>query len=222
MNTDWNNVKDRFLNALLDDEEETAIQITREALNNGATPELFFEACITPVMKEVGERFERLEIFLPEMVVAAEIVQKLSDQVIKPLVESSPGEKFESKGKVLIATVEGDLHDIGKNMVLLMLSVNGFEVVDLGVNTSAQKIVEKAEQEGVDIIGMSSLLTSCLPFMKDVVELLKLKGLRDRYKVIIGGAAPTPEYAARIGVDAQGHTAAEAVAICKKLLSPSN
>jgi len=214
----WEEIKNDFLNSLLNDDKDTAIKIAEKTLEKGVTAQRFFESCVTPVLVEIGDRFMRLDIFLPEMIAAAEIVQSVNEKVIRPQIEKTDVGKMESQGKVLLATIEGDLHDIGKNMVNLMLRVNGFEVIDLGTDVPPSEIVEKAVQEDVDIIGLSSLLTSCLPFMKDVVELLKLKGLRDKYKLIIGGAAPTLEFAQKIGVDAQGHTAAEAVTICREII----
>ena len=219
MDIRWEEVKESLLNSLLNENKDGAIKLAEETLEKGVTPQQFFESCITPVLVEIGERFERLDIFLPEMIAAAEIVQAVNDEVIKPKIESSHAENIERKGKVLLATIQGDLHDIGKNMVKLLLIVNGFEVTDLGIDVAPSKIVEKAEEVGVDIIGMSSLLTSCLPYMKDVVDLLKVRGLRDKYKLIIGGAAPTIEFANKIGVDDQGHSAAEAVTICKNIMT---
>jgi trimethylamine corrinoid protein len=219
MSIQWKEIQETFINSLLEEEEEEAIRIAQDVLSEGARPEQLFESCVTPSLVEIGARFERLEIFLPEMVAAAEIVQAVNEQVIQPSIESSGGEGVGSQGKVVLATVEGDLHDIGKNMVNLMLQVNGFEVIDLGVNVSAEEIVKVAEQENADIIGLSSLLTSCLPYMRDVVELLQAKRLREQFEVIIGGAAPTAEFAHSGGFDAQGHTAAEAVTICKSILA---
>ncbi len=211
-------VKDDLLISLLSEDKEGAIKIAKETLLYGVSAEQFFELCITPVLIEIGERFKRLDIFLPEMVEAAEIVQSVNKEVLRPRIEKSGSEIIESKGKILLATIKGDLHDIGKNMVNLMLTVSGFEVIDLGVDVTPERIVERAQQEKVDIIGMSSLLTSCLPFMKDVVDLLTSRGQRDKYKIIIGGAAPSAEFANQIGANAQGHTAADAVDICNNLL----
>ena len=218
MDIQWEVIKDDFLNTLLSEDKESAIKIAENALEKGVSAQRFFESCVTPVMIEIGDRFMRLDIFLPEMIAAAEIVQSVNKVVIQPQIEKLNTGNIESKGKVLLATIQGDLHDIGKNMVNLMLTVNGFEVVDLGTDVPPSEIVANAEQEDVDIIGMSSLLTSCLPYMKDVVDLLETKGLRDKYKVIIGGAAPTAEFSNKIGVNAQGHTAAEAVSICINLM----
>ena len=121
-----------------------------------------------------------------------------------------------------MATIEGDLHDIGKNIVCAILDVSGFEVIDMGVDVSPHDIVARAEQDQVEIIGLSSLLTSCLPYMKDVIDLLKMKGMRERYFVMIGGAAPTEAFALEIGVDAQGHTAADAVRLCREFKVKEN
>lgn len=219
----WNDIAEEYVDLLLGEKSDIAIEKARELLTMGASPVSFFEKAISPALHEIGRRFETLEIFLPEMVAAAEIVEKINSQVINPAIESDQGlsEEAESstvRGKVCLASVQGDLHDIGKNMVALMLKVNGFEVVNMGVNVHPQDIVSCAEKEGADIIGLSTLLTSCLPYMKDVVDFLEGKGIRDQFGVIIGGAAPTDEFAESIGVDAHGHSAAEAVRICSNIM----
>lgn len=223
MSIQWEKIVDEYIALLLHEETEVAIQKTRELLNDGVTPTEFFENCISPALQEVGRQFETLEIFLPEMVIAAEVVEEINAQVIRPAIESAQANSGVVKiksgmGKVLLATIQGDLHDIGKNMVTLILQVNGFEVKDLGVNVPPQDIVNAALAEEVDIIGLSSLLTSCLPYMKDVVNILESKGIREKYAVIIGGAAPTEDFTNAIGADAQGHNAAEAVRICKQIM----
>ena len=224
MNNDWKVIQDEFVRILIDGETESAVRKTRQLLADGITPLDFFQHCITPAMVEIGNQFETLEIFLPEMVMAAEIVQKINEEIIQPaLVSNSDGKAYDSViGKVALATVQGDLHDIGKNMVALMLKVNGFEVTDFGTNISPMEIVDRAVKENVDIIGMSSLLTTCLPYMKDVVDTLMARGIRDKFAVIIGGAAPNEEFAQKIGADAQGHSAAEAVKICKEIMQSKN
>jgi 5-methyltetrahydrofolate--homocysteine methyltransferase len=219
MNVNWAEFQAGLLEFLLAKKSDEAIALAREALGRGASPAEFFEKCVTPVLIEIGNRFETLDIFLPEMVVAAEIVQELNDRVITPALELASQDKpTSSLGKVLLATVQGDLHDIGKSMVALMLRVNGFEVIDLGIDVSPSTIVEQAEKEQVDIIGMSALLTTCLPYMKDTVDYLAGTGLRDKYAVIIGGAAPTADFAEQVGVDGYGHSAAEAVTLCRNLM----
>ncbi len=213
---EWNMLQATFLECLLGDQRLKARELAQNILNLGASPSDFFENCITPVLAEVGNRFETLEIFLPEMVTASEIVKEINVQIIQPVIKAQGRPNLESSGRVLMATIEGDLHDIGKNIVCAMLDVAGFEVIDMGVNVSPHDIVDRAEQLHVDIIGLSSLLTSCLPYMKDVLDLLIIKGIRDRYFVMIGGAAPTEHFAKEIGADAQGHTAAEALRLSKE------
>ena len=219
----WDAARKDFLEILLDADSDKAVAFTKDQLANGASPSDVFEFCISPALQEIGRQFETLEIYLPEMVEAAEIVNRVNDEAIVPVIESSASGVAEGaavkKGKVVMATIQGDLHDIGKNMVSLILQVNGFEVVDMGINVPPADIVERAEQVGADIIGMSSLLTTCLPYMKDLVGFLEAKGARDRYAVIIGGAAPTPEFTQSIGADAHGHTAAEAVTICTDIMA---
>lgn len=208
-----------FLESLLEGNSDGAVALAQEALDNGTKPMEFFEVCIGPSLKEIGQRFETLEIFLPEMVIAAEVVQKVNDQVINPAIEADKSEKVISAGKVLLATVKGDLHDIGKNMVDMMLQVNGYQVINMGIDVPADSIVAKAEEENVDIIGLSALLTTTLPYMHDVISFLEGKGIRDKYKVIVGGAAPTPEYTQEIGADGHGRNAAAAVELCNQIMA---
>jgi len=220
---DWSAVAAAYVELLLEGDSDEAIATAERLLAAGTTPTGFFEGCISPALQEIGRRFETLDVFLPEMVLAAEVVEEVNAKVIRPAIENDPdssgGDSPGGLGKVCIATVQGDLHDIGKNMVSLILQVNGFGVMDLGTNVPPREIVEAAEREGADIIGLSSLLTSCLPYMKDVVEYLDGKGNRDKYAVIVGGAAPTPEFTVDMGADAHGHTAAEAVRICNQIMT---
>ena len=222
-NINWESAQKEFLAYLLDAESDDAVQFTKDLFANDASPSDVFEFCISPALKEIGRQFETLEIYLPEMVEAAEIVNRVNDEAIVPVIEASASGKAEGaaakKGTVVMATIQGDLHDIGKNMVALILQVNGYEVVDMGINVPPADIVDRAEQVGADIIGMSSLLTTCLPYMKDLVGYLEARGTRDQYAVIIGGAAPTPEFTASIGADAHGHTAAEAVTLCNQIMA---
>jgi methylmalonyl-CoA mutase cobalamin-binding domain/chain len=214
----WNNFQDKLLKYLINGDEDLALHLSRMTIDEGVSPEVLFSQGITPVLVEVGNRFESLDIFLPEMVEAAKIVQKINQELIHPLLQTKGKSVFQTKGRVVLATIQGDLHDIGKNIVALMLRVNGFEVIDMGVNVSPFNIVECAVHERADIIAMSSLLTPCLPYMKDVVELLNGRSIRNNYAVIIGGAAPTLEFADKIGADAQGHSAEEAVRICSQIM----
>ncbi len=216
--SDWGILQPQFIDFLLTGDEAAAIALARESLEGGSTPVEFFENCISPSLQDVGKRFETLDIFLPEMVTAADTVDAVNTEVINPAVAESQNGASMSLGKVLLATVQGDLHDIGKNMVGLMLKVNGFEVIDLGTNVSPSDIVSRAEQEEVDIIGMSALLTTCLPYMKDVGDHLAGKDIREKYEVIIGGAATTPDVMEDMGANAYGSSAADGVKKCKMLL----
>ena len=185
---------------------------------NGALAEgvlagdLLNEAMI-PAMAEVGRLFEANEYYVPEMLIAARAM-KAGLAILRPqLVE----EDVEPKGKVALGTVKGDLHDIGKNLVAIMIEGAGFEIVDLGVDVSPEKYVQAA-QDGVDVIGLSALLTTTMPSMKTTIEALEEAGLRDKVKVIIGGAPVTQKYADEIGADGYGRDAAAAANLTKDLL----
>jgi methylmalonyl-CoA mutase cobalamin-binding domain/chain len=217
--TDWLLVQQDIENTLLSGDAEYGISLANLTLEQGVTAFEFFQNGIIPPLTKIGKMFEELEIFLPELVIAAETVQQINEVVIKPAIEASKTEGSISAGKVLLATVKGDLHDIGKNMVALMLRINGYEVIDLGINIDPSEIVHKAEVERVDIIGMSSLLTTCLPYMKDVIDFLNQKSVRNQFYVIIGGPAVNPDFCRQIGADEFGKSATEAVTICNNIMS---
>ena len=157
-----------------------------------------------------------MEIFLPELVMGAEAMKAAVD-VLKEAI-TARGETLEKKGTVVIGTVEGDIHDIGKTIVVAMLQAAGFEVVDLGKDVPIPTFVKRAEEVSADIIGASALLTTTMPRQKDLIEYLKTYGKRDKYFVIVGGAPTTKEWAKEIGADGQGKDAAEAVKLCEKLM----
>ncbi len=218
MTHDWQALTNDFVDLLLAGQEAPAIERTRSALEQGASPQDFFQFVITPALEEIGRRFEELEIFLPELAISGETVQAISETVINPALAIASQEQSR-QGTVVLGTVQGDLHDIGKNMVGLMLSVHGFKVIDLGTNVPPAEIVQRAEKEGADIIAMSALLMTCLPYMKDVLDRLVALGLRSKYAVIIGGAPTSPEVARAFGADAYGASAAEAVRISRELMA---
>jgi trimethylamine corrinoid protein len=172
---------------------------------------------IQPLLHEVGKRFERLEIFLPELMKAAKVVKAMQVGVLEPAILAMAGEDTKS-GTVVVGTCRGDIHDIGKNMVALMLQVNGFEVVDLGTDVALRDFVDTARKVNADIIGMSSLLTTSMPYMGDLIAYLDGLGLREKFKIIVGGAPVTPAYAEKIGADAYGSDAIDAVAKCLRLM----
>ena len=168
-------------------------------------------------MQFIGKQFEDEEIFLPDLVGSANVVKNTIDEVLDPAIKEL-GESKETLGRVVLGTVEGDVHSIGKDLVGSFLFSNGFEVFNLGEEVPASKFVDKAEEVGAQIIGLSSLLTMSMGFQREVVEELKSRGLRDKYLVIIGGSPTSNEYADEIGADGWADDAIEAVFLIKKLL----
>jgi len=196
---------------------ESGVALARAALADGMTPVEVFQQVIQPVMKDIGDAFARLEIFLPDLMRAGAVVKAMQQQVLEPAIRSTGG-KTESAGAIVIGTCHGDIHDIGKNMVALMLQVNGFKVVDLGTNVSPQAFLDAARREQADIIAMSALLTPSLPYIKDLVNRLVGLGERNRFLVIAGGAPITRQWAESAGLDGFGEDAVEAVAVCQELI----
>lgn len=178
------------------DKEKSEI-LTHKVLEEGIDPLGAIER-LTALMADVGERFSRLEIFLPEMMQAGEAMAA-AVKLLGPAVKE--GGPSGSKGKVVLGTVKGDLHEIGKNIVKLMLEANGFEVKDLGYDVDSLNFIKEAEATGADVIGASSLMTTTMPHQKEIIDLLKDKGLREKYKVVIGGAPTTQQWADEIGAD---------------------
>jgi trimethylamine corrinoid protein len=209
---------EEFSQILLDADAAAAAEWARQLMDSGTSPLDFFNEVFTPAMTMVGDRFGRLEIFLPELMDAAETAKAVSVQVVQPRLAVSNAGFNTSRGKVVLCSVKGDLHDIGKNMVKLMLQVNGFDVVDLGIDVSPRDAVNKAREEGADIIGLSSLMTTSMPYMKETVELRDGFGMKGKIKVIVGGAPITPEYSQQIGADAFGRDAVEGVQRCLELM----
>jgi 5-methyltetrahydrofolate--homocysteine methyltransferase len=188
--------------------------LTQQALREGAAPGEIISQYLIPAMAEVGERFERNEFYVPELLIAARAMQGAL-AILKPLLAES---ELTSAGRVVIGTVKGDLHDIGKNLVSMMLQGAGFEIVDLGVDIAPAKFVEAVRQHEAQIVALSALLTTTMPAMKATVEAVEEAGLRDRVKVIIGGAPVTQRYADEIGADGYAPDANSAVRKAKELL----
>jgi 5-methyltetrahydrofolate--homocysteine methyltransferase len=180
------------------------------AVDAGEAPLPLITEVLNPALKEVGEKFGQGEVYLPELIMAAEAMQAAMD-VLQPVLEARK-ERISVSGRVIIATVQGDIHDIGKNIVCSLLRANGFEVLDLGKNVSAAEIVSNAESYKADIIGLSALLGTTLPYCRDTVRLLEEQGIRDKFLVFIGGGAATPEYAHSIGAEYGGPHAEAGVA----------
>jgi len=200
--------------AVLSGDDERAAELTKKALEEGIEPGKVLNEALIPAMEIVGREYEEGERYVPEMLISAEAM-KAAMEVLRPrLMETG----VRLKGKVVIGTVEGDLHDIGKNLVAMMLEGAGFEVIDLGVEVTAERFVQAVREHKPDVLGMSALLTTTMIHMPEVIEALKEAGLREEVKVIVGGAPVTQEYAEKIGADGYAPDAANAVAVVKKLL----
>ena len=185
----------------------------RAALAADVPPGTLLDDALIPAMGEVGRRFEEGEVFVPEMLIAARAMQGALN-VLRPLLAETGKEPV---GKAAIGTVQGDLHDIGKNLVGLMLEGAGFEVIDLGVDAKPEKFVQAAK-DGVQVVGMSALLTTTMPSIKTTIDALSEAGVRDSLKVIIGGAPVTQEFADQVGADGFAPDAASAVRLTRGLL----
>jgi len=165
-------------------------------------------------MDVVGDRFSKSEIFVPEMLVSAVTMKKGLD-IIKPLLKEN---HQQARAKVILCTVKGDLHDIGKNLVAMMLEGAGFEIIDLGVDATVEKVADKVAEISPQILGLSALLTTTMPEMQNVIKVLQTRGIREKVKVMIGGAPVDAEFAEKIGADAYGKDAAEAVNIVRRFI----
>lgn len=205
-------IRDSLANLDLD----STLNYVEEALQQGVDVITIIEKGLSEGMKIVGERYEKGEYFVADMIVAAEIFKEVMN-ILKPRIGESRRD-VKPLGRVVIGTVYGDIHDIGKNLVAAILEANGFEVIDLGVDVPIEKFVEAVKKYKPDILGMSALLTTTMIHMKNVIEALKKEGLRDKVKIIVGGAPLTEEFAKTIGADAYAENAFKAAEICKKLV----
>lgn len=205
-------LKDLYEN-VINGEAAAARESVEKALEAGIPPAEILNKGLIAAMAEVGRLFEEGEFYVPEMLIAARAMQA-GMEVLKPsLVEAD----VKASGKVVIGTVKGDLHDIGKNLVSLMLEGAGFEICDLGIDVSPEKFVETVRQEKPDFLALSALLTTTMPNMKATIDSLKDAGLRSDVKVIIGGAPVTESYAAQIGADGYAPDASRAVSLARSL-----
>ena len=201
--------------AILNGNFKLAREVTEKALAEKVDPQKLVHDYMIPAMDEVGRRYEANEYFVPELLIAARAM-KASLELIRPLLVASGAE---SAGRVVIGTVKGDLHDIGKNLVAAMLEGAGFEVIDLGVDVSAEKFLAAAKEKNAHVIAMSALLTTTMGSMKTTIDTLKSSGQRGQFKVMIGGAPVTQKYADEIGADGYSNNANAAVALARKLVA---
>lgn len=188
---------DRLSKLVEDGEADEAQELAHKLLEEGADPLRMIER-LTKTMAHVGDLFAKLEIFLPEIMLAGEALSRVVE-VLGPHLEKVGG--LRKKGRVVLGVVKGDLHEIGKNIVKLMLETNGFEVKDLGYNVDSLTFVKEAEAMGADFIASSSLMTTTMPRQKEIIQILRDKGVREKYKVVIGGAPTSQMWADQIGAD---------------------
>jgi len=205
---------DKIKQAVLAGEMEGIAELTNQALAQGIGAREILDQALTPAMDIVGEEYEKGDRYVPEMLISAETM-KGAVTVLKPLLVEAG---VKARGKVVIGTVEGDLHDIGKDLVAMMLEGAGFEVVNLGAEVTAEQFVKAAKEHEPDILGMSALLTTTMIHMPGVISALKDAGLRDQIKVMIGGAPVTQGYANKIGADGYAPDAASATKLAKSLV----
>ncbi len=204
-----------LVKAVMAGEEDESFAAVKKVIQEGLNIGQVIEA-LTEGMREIGEQFTRMEIFLPEMMLAGQAMKVVMRELEPELQKSAVA--TEKKGTIVIGTAEGDAHEIGKNIAIILLTVEGFEVHDLGIEVNALDFVKKAEEVRADIIGVSSLMTTTMPNQKDVIEILKAKGIRDKYHVILGGAPVTQEWVDECGADSWGENAGRAVEILERVM----
>jgi 5-methyltetrahydrofolate--homocysteine methyltransferase len=201
----------KLVDAIADMREEEALKLVREMVESGSEPMAILEA-VRQAMDIVGQRYEKGVYFLPELMLAGEMMNQITD-LVKPQLAKSPAIK--RRGKVIIGTVQGDIHDIGKNIVSFMLDANGFEVLDLGVDVPVQKFTEAIRDFQPQVVGLSGFLTLTFDVMKETIEDVKKAGLRDKVKIMIGGGQIDEEVRKHTGADAYGKDAVTAVKLAK-------
>ena len=207
---------DQMKTLIIQGQGEKAKQLVSTHLNE-IDPIEVIEQAMTPAMGIVGEKFGCGEIFLPEMIMATNAFEEVMS-ILKPKILKS-GRTVKKIGKIVIGSVQTDIHEIGKIIVANMLSTGGFEIYDLGANVTPLTFIDKAEEVKADIIAASAIMTTTMPYQKDIIDVLQSMGLRNKFKVIVGGGPVTVEWAKKIGADGYAETAPEAVELAKELLS---
>ncbi|MFM8323072.1 MAG: corrinoid protein [Chloroflexota bacterium] len=210
-----NTVLTELYDAVMNGDAGSTPELVQKALDQGIEPGAVLNQGMIAAMGKVGELFEEGEYFVPEMLISARAMQA-GLSVLKPHLA---GSSVQSAGRVVIGTVKGDLHDIGKNLVAMLMEGAGFEVVDLGADVPPEKFVAAIKTGSVDIIGLSALLTTTMPMMKQTIDALVAAGVREQIKIMIGGAPVTQGYADQIGADGYAPDASRAVAVAKSLLA---
>ena len=208
-------IKKGVYDAIIDLDGVKIVELANMVLDSELNVIEIIEQVMSPAMEEIGRRFQSGELFLPELMMSAEVYQAAMDTLRPKILGTSNDVK--PMGKVVIGAVKGDIHSIGKCLVATMLKTAGFEVLDLGVDIPTFTVVEQAEKMGADIIALSALLTTTMPAQREVIEALEEMGIRDKFKVIVGGAPVSREWAKKINADGYGENAAQAVELSKEL-----
>ncbi len=206
---DWSKLYD----AIVEGDDKTSAKLTKEAIEAGEDPSTLISETMVPAMAEVGRLFEIEEYFVPELLLAGRAM-KAGLELLRPILAASG---VEPTGRIVIGTVKGDLHDIGKNLVVSMMEGAGFEVIDLGIDVPPETFIEAVRDKKPQIVGMSALLTVTMPAIKTTIEAMVAAGVRDGVKIMVGGAPVTEEYAREVGADAFGENASVAATIAKRL-----
>ena len=209
---------ERLKESIINGQEDDAEKAAREILDAGLDPIQILEKDLFPAIKSVGEKFEKGEYFLTDLMSAADAMRAASRVLTSRIRQESGGKPLTARmGKIVIGTVSGDIHDIGKNIVALLLEVNGFEIYDVGKDVESMKFIERANQTEADMMALSALMTTTKPAQKEVMNLLNEMGLKKKYLILIGGAPTTNEWAQQIGADGWAETAEQGVRLAQKL-----
>jgi corrinoid protein of di/trimethylamine methyltransferase len=203
---------EKLYQAVLNGDAKTSVAVTEQAIAEGADPIKLISDTMVPAMDEVGRRYEEEEYFVPELLLAARAM-KGALKILRPLLAAQGAEPT---GRVAIGTVQGDLHDIGKNLVASLLEGGGFEVIDLGADVSPEKFIAAIREQGATVVCLSALLTVTMPSMRKTIAALEEAGVRDKVKVLVGGAPVTKQYADEIGADGYGENASVAVSLARQ------
>ena len=207
---------EKIYTALVDRDRDEVIKLSNEIVEKGIDPALAIENGFKRGMETIGDKFADLEIFIPDMITAADIMNE-GLAILRPVLKAMGGDVY--TGRILLGTIQGDVHEIGKNIVKIMLEGSGFEVTDLGRDVDVLAFVDKYQELKPDIIGISALMTNTMVNIPRVIENLKTMGIRDEVKIMVGGAPVLPEWAEEIGADGCGASAREAVVLAKKWMS---
>jgi len=213
---DFMSAVDELKKAVLAFDEDLAVEWAEKCVAEGVKPMDAINA-MGDALRELGDQFQRMEVFLPEVLLATDAFKaglKVLEPELAKTVDATAGEKI----KIVIATVKGDVHAVGKDMVATMWTVAGFDVKNLGADVDSEAIINAAEDFGAKIIGLSALMSTTIPHQKEVIDFLQAKGLRDKYKVLVGGGSTTPEWAEQIGADGFSRDAVQAVDLAKRVM----